>query len=317
MPNTLYTAPDVVALANALASKDLVLAQTINRDYEANYGGGKGTSVNVRVPAVLKARTRDLTNTGQTTAFVVDTVTESTFTVSLEENPYSVVALNDRERTFELEDFGRQILAPQIDAIVDWIEAQVAAEMTALVETNDLGTGPLPGLGLYSATDPTKTFTAIRKALRDNGLPTTGLRAACGTKVWKEMADAKVFSDLGTQTTNPNVPGSRPVAGFDAFETNRLAADDIVFYHKDAFTLAVRAPQAPNGAPFSASVASNGFAMLHIQDYDSNIGSDRSLLSTFSGVSYQLARKVDRSGATAAIVTVPSAYRINTTSAPV
>lgn len=313
MPNTLYTAPDVVALANALASKDLHLAQTINRDYEANYGGGKGTTVNVRVPAVLKARTRDLTNsgsTGQLSAFVVDTVTESTFSVALEENPYSVVALNDRERTFELEDFGRQILAPQIDAIVDWIESQVAAEFTALAETNDVI------LGAYSAANPTATFTAIRKALRDNGLPVTGLRAAVGTKVWKEMADAKVFSDQGTQTTNPSVPGSKNVAGFDAFESNRIAADDIVFYHRDAFTLAVRAPQAPNGAPFSASMASNGFAMLHIQDYDSNIGSDRSLLSTFTGVSYQLARKVDRSGSTATIVTVPSAYRVNTTSVP-
>lgn len=311
MPNNLYTAPDVVALANALASKDLVLAQTVNRDYEANYGGGKGTSVNVRVPAVLKARSRDLTDsavTGQNSAFVVDTLAESTFTVALTEQPYSVVALNDRERTFDLEDFGRQILAPQIDAIVDWVESQVAASMTALAETNDLV------LGAYSATDPTKTFTAIRKALRDNGLPTTGLMAAVGTKVYKDLVDAKVFSDLGTQASNPST-GARPVAGFETFETNRLAADEIVFYHKAAFTLAVRAPQAPNGAPFSASVASNGFAMLHIQDYDSNIGSDRSLLSTFSGVSYQTARKVARSGATATIVSVPSAYRINTTTA--
>lgn len=307
MANTLYTAPDVVALANALASKDLVLAQTVNRDYEANYGGGKGTSVNVRVPAVLKARTRDLTNdgtTGQASAFVVDTVTETTFTVALDENPYSVVALNDRERTFELEDFGRQILAPQIDAIVDWCESKVAAEMTALPESLDVTVGE------YDPLDPTKLFTTVRKLLRDNGLPTSGLMAACGTAAYKDLVDAKVFSDMGTQTTNPQT-GGRNVAGFETFETNRLAAQDIVFYHKAAFTLAVRAPQAPNGAPFSASVSSNGFAMLHIQDYDSNIGSDRSLLSTFIGTQYIPARKVDRSGSTATIVTVPSAYRVN------
>ena len=308
MANSLYTAPDVVALANALASKDLVLAQTVNRDYEANYGGGKGTSVNVRVPAVLKARTRDLTNdagTGQASAFVVDTVTETTFTVALDENPYSVVALNDRERTFELEDFGRQILAPQIDAIVDWIESKVAAEMAALADA-------VASFDAYAPTNPTALFTDVRQTLRENGLPVTGLIAAVGTQVWKEMGDAKVFSDQGSQTTNPSVPGSKNVAGFDAFETNRVAPREIVFYHKAAFTLAVRAPQAPNGAPFSASVASNGFAMLHIQDYDSNIGSDRSLLSTFIGTQYLAARKVDRSGATATIVSVPSAYRVVT-----
>jgi hypothetical protein len=312
MANTLYTAPDVVKLATALLTQDLVLAQTINRDYEANYDGGKGTTVNVRVPAALKARARDLTNgdgvtsgqtAGQLSAFVVDSLTESTFTVALDANPYSKVALNQREMTFDLENFGEQVLLPQTDALVDDIETRVAAAMNGLTAATGFS---------YSAADPTKLFTAVRKALRDNGVPLSGLRAAVGTQVWQDMADAKVFNG-NSQATNPVVPGAENVAGFQAFETNRIADTDVVFYHRDSFTLAVRSPEAPAAdTVFAASLSANGFALQHIRDFDSNIGQHTSLVQTYVGCSYQPFRKIDRSGSTASIALVPSAYRIDT-----
>lgn len=312
MANTLYTAPDVVKLATALLTQDLVLAQTINRDYEANYGGGRGTSVNVRVPAALKARRRDLTDatdTGQLSAFAVDSLTESTFTIALSTNPYSKVALNQREMTFDLESFGEQVLAPQVDALVEDVESQVSAAMLALPETDAAGADA----GDYDAANPTEIFTAFRKLLRDNGVPTTGLRAAVGTKVWKDMADALVFNN-NKQAANPVVPGAENVAGFAAFETNRIPEAQIVFYHRDSFTLAVRSPEAPaSGTVFAASLSANGFALQHIQDFDSTIGQHTSLVQTFSGVGYVPFRKIDRSGATASVVTVPSAYRVDTT----
>ncbi|WBQ03782.1 P22 phage major capsid protein family protein [Kribbella sp. CA-293567] len=310
MANSLYTAAEVVKLGSALLTADLVLAASINRDYEDNYGGGHGTTVNVRVPAVLKAKKRDLTNsatTGQLSAFVVSALNETTFAIELDSNPYQKVALNQRERTFDLENFGEQVLAPQVASMVEEIEDSVATEFLALPETNSLT------LGAYSPTNPTLTFSAIRKALRDNGMPMTGLRAAVGTKVWKDMVDAKVFSDLGANATNPAVPTSKNVGGFDAFETNRIGEEDIVFYHRDAFTLAVRSPEAPaDGIVFAASLSANGFSLQHIQDYDSSIGQHTSLVQTFTGVSYLPARKIDRSGAEATIVEVPSAYRIDT-----
>ncbi|GAA0627307.1 hypothetical protein HPO96_36960 [Kribbella sandramycini] len=310
MANTLYTAPDVVKLATALLTQDLVLAQTINRDYEDNYDGGKGTTVNVRVPAALKARRRDLTNsgtTGQLAAFVVDSLAETTFPIALSGNPYSKVALNQREMTFDLENFGEQVLAPQVDALGEDIESLVAETMIALPEATTFA---------YSATDPTKLFTAVRKALRDNGVPVTGLRAAVGTKVWQDMADAKVFS-ASTQASNPLVPGQENVGGFACFETNRIDDEQVVFYHRDSFTLAVRAPEAPTGDEvYAASLSTGGFSLQHIRDYDSSIGQHTSLVQTFTGCSYQQFRNIDRSGSTASIVLVPSAYRVDTATDP-
>lgn len=309
MPHSFYTAPDVVALGNALAAKDLVLAQTINRDYEANYGGGRGTTVNVRVPAALKARTRAI---GATTAITTDNLTETTFPVTLDEHVYSAVDLSEAELNFRLEEFGRQVLKPQTDAVVDWIEEAVAAEMLSLAETNS------PALGGYVVADPAKTFVTIRKALRDNGLPLTGLRAAVGTKVFSELVLAKAFSDSSESGQPSSIPNAevRRVAGFDVMETNRIPEAQIVFYHRTAFTLAVRAPKVPDGVAFGASLASNGFALTHLMDYDSSTLVDRSIVHTFSGVQYIPARKIERSGTDATIVQVPSAYRLDTSTAP-
>jgi len=314
MANTLYTAPDVVKLATALLTQDLVLAQTINRDYEDNYGGGRGTTVNVRVPAALKARRRDLTDgdgvtagqtAGQLSAFVIDSLTESTFTIALNTNPYSKVALNQREMTFNLESFGEQVLSPQVDALVDDVESQVAAAMAALTADATLAAG-------YNHNDPTALFIAARKTLRDNGVPLTGLRAAVGTKVWADMANAKVFS-ANTQASNPIVPDQENVSGFACFETNRIPEDQVVFYHRDSFTLAVRSPEAPAAdTVFAASLSANGFSLQHIQDFDSNIGQHTSLVQTYTGVGYVPFRKIDRSGSTASVVEVPSAYRVVT-----
>ena len=48
------------AIANvtlAALAEDVVLGQTVHRDFDASFGGGSGDTVNIRVPATLAART--------------------------------------------------------------------------------------------------------------------------------------------------------------------------------------------------------------------------------------------------------------------
>ena len=67
-------------------------------------------------------------------------------------------------------------------------------------------------------------------------------------------------------------------------ETNDLADYEMAFYHQNSFELVVRAPEVPRGAPYGASVASNGFAMTHIMQYDIRYAQDISLVETMVGV---------------------------------
>jgi hypothetical protein len=80
MANEFYTPQAVANLGIALISDDMVLANTVNRDYEADFGGGRGHTVNVRIPAALTARTRSLS---ESEAITVDDISEDYTTVNL------------------------------------------------------------------------------------------------------------------------------------------------------------------------------------------------------------------------------------------
>lgn len=263
----------VLRTALGLLRDDLVLASTLNRDYESSYGGGKGSVVNVRIPATLKARRRALGTTGAITS---DSLSETTVPVQLTDMVYSAVDVTDEELSLKIEDFTRQVSLPQVMAVVEDVEDIVTATMQALPETVGIA---------YDAANPVKTFTAARKVLRDLGLPAQGMYAAVGTGVYAELLDAKAITDVSESGTadalrNANVGNVR---GFRTIEVNRLADDEIVFYGRDSFTLAVRAPKVPDGVSFGQSASDSGFSMRWIKDYDSVTLSDRSIFSTFVG----------------------------------
>ena len=276
MANTFYTAEQVARVSLALVRGDLVLARTINRDYEADFGGGRGTVVNVRKPATLTARKRAI---GATSAIVTDSLSESTVPVQMTDLVYSAVDVTDEDLSLNLEDFGRQVLAPQITAVAEEVEDTVFAAFQALTESN------VAAVGAYDAANPTAQFVSLREALRNRKVPASNLVAAVGTAVYADLFNSgalKSYDQSGSTDALRNAEVGK-IHGFTIIETNRLAADEIVAYHRDAFTLAIRAPRVPEGVSFGQSVAGDGFAMRYVRDYDSSLLADRSIVSTFIG----------------------------------
>jgi hypothetical protein len=284
--NTFVDPTSVVRLGLALVVQDLVLAATMNRDYEADFGGGKGATVNVRVPAVLAARDRGLHDTGAITA---DEILEDTVPVSITGAVYSAVFVDDADLTLSVEDFGRQVLAPQVLAVVENLEDKGVAAMQAVAETTSIA---------YDAAAPEKTFTAARKALRDLGIPASGLFAAVGTGIYADLLDAKAITDASQSGSTGALREATVgrVRGFEVVESNRLADKEMVFYHRSAFTLAIRAPKVPDGVSFGESKAEKGFAMRWIKDYDSMTTRERSVVSTFVGVQAMTVATTEKHG---------------------
>lgn len=268
--------PDKLArLGTALVSKDMVLAQTVNKDYAAEFNAGKGATVDVRIPATLTARTRTLTDG---TAITLDDLTETTQPVSITEHAYSAVKVTDADLTLNIAEFGRQVLSPQSLAVAERVENVVVTTMQGVAETVALDTG-------YAAATPEKTFVAARKLLRDMGSPMNGLVAAVGTQIYADLLNAGALKDAGQSGSSGALRDAIAgrVAGFTVIESNRLGAAEIVFYHRDAVTLVLRAPIVPAGVSFGASVSDHGTAMRWIRDYDASILADRSIVSTFIG----------------------------------
>lgn len=272
MANDFYTAENLAALGLELIGGDLNLAQTVNRSYESNFGGGKGSAVNIRKPATLKARTRTL---GSTAAITTDDVSEDVVSVSLTDEIYSAVPLTDAEMTLQIEDFGRQVLKPQTDAIVYDVEALVSDFLGDVTPDID---------ATWTADGVLAPFAAARKELRKNGVRDTGRFAAVGVNVYAALLEKLTLQVAGSTDALRDGSAGVRVSGFTVVENNSIDDDLAVFYHRDAVHLAVRAPVVPQGVTFGASMAANGMAIRAIRDYDASTLQDRSVLSTFVGI---------------------------------
>ena len=103
------------------------------------------------------------------------------------------------------------------------------------------------------------------------------------------------------------------VRGFNVVESTRVDEDDIVAFHKDAITLAVRAPVVPAGAAFGQMVADKGFSLRYLRDYDVTKTVDRSLVSTFVGAATLPMKRIvrDYTAGTASVVDAPAMVRVN------
>lgn len=296
MANDFYTPETVAKLAIGLLGPDLVLAQMVNRDFESEFKGGTGYSVDVRRPITLAANSRAM---DATAAITVTGITEPAVeSVTIDANLYSAVALTDEDLTLNIEDFGRQVLAPQTAAVARKIEAKVLAVMQALPETTALGnTGAAATTG-YDAANPVKTFTLARKALRDLGVPAGSIKAIVGTQIAADLLESKALSDVsqsGSEGALRDATIGR-LRGMDVVEVNTLADNEIIVFHPDAFTLVLRAPVVPQGVTFGQSVSANGFAVRYIRDYDSTVLADRSILNVFAGAKAMEKDVVDLAG---------------------
>lgn len=291
MANTFYTPEQVASTAVSLVAEDAYLSALISRNFEDDLlgGGGKGRTVNVKIPGALVARSRGIDDV--TTSIVLDSIAEDTVPITLGDHIYSAVGLSEGDLSLNLTDFGAQVLKPQTDAVVDRVENMVASAISSIA---------LDTAVRWDAANPVKTFTEIRRILRERGVPATGLNVVVGTDVFAALLDANAVTDASQSgSTEALREGSvGRLRGFQIVESTRVASDEIAAFHRDAFTLAARAPKVPEGASFGASVSGGGFSLRYLRDYDATKTQDRSVVSTFAGVAALPLYRIERDEAT-------------------
>lgn len=277
MPNSFYQAPQAARVAVEMVADDLSLAPLISRDLQDDLlgGGGKGRTVNLKVPNALVARNRDIEDV--TNKIVLDYLSEQTVPVTLGSHVYNAVGLSEGDLSLNLTDFAAQVLSRQTEAVASFVDAIVLNALESTPETTGIA---------YDKAAPEKTFTAIRKNLRDRGVPQAGLNVIVGTQVYAEMLDAKVLTDVSQSGSTAALRDGQvgQMRGFTVVEHTGISETEIIAFHRNAFTLAVRAPKVPTGASFGATVNSGGFALRYLRDYDADYTQDRSIVSTFCGI---------------------------------
>jgi hypothetical protein len=300
--NDFYTPAQAVQVAAKLAAEDAFLTALVSRNYENDLlGGGKGGApVAIKMPTTLIARSRDIDDV--TSAIVLDEIKETTKTVNLDRaHDYSAVGLSEADLSLNLTDFAAQVLRPQTAAIVDSLEHKVALALAAVPETF---------IRTFDPENPVPYFTAIRKHLRDNGVPASGIQTVVGTEVYAALLDAKAITDASESGSTEALRegGVGRIRGFNIVESTRIDENEVLAFHRDAVTLVTRAPVVPQGAPFGAMVADSGFQLRYLRDYDAKYTQDRSIVSTFSGVGILPTYKIERNYTTRAVETTELPY---------
>ena len=264
--NDFFTATQAAAVAANLAHGDLNLSDTVSRDVEADFVPGRGLVVPVRIPGATVAGTKSPSDT--TTPLAVGALAEQTVDVTIDTHAFSRVILSEADLSLSLVNFAAQVLAPQSAALAEYAEARVTTAMKAT---------PLTVL-TFDPANPARLFTAARSTLRGRGVSAQpALRAAVGANVYGALLDGPA----GTWDADGRV------RGVTVLESTRLDPDEVIVYIRDAFTLVLRAPLAPSGAPFAASVRAKTddgeFALRLVRAYNPDVAAEESLVSVLVG----------------------------------
>lgn len=259
---------EVATAALGLLSYRSVLGETIYRDAEADFIGGRGTVVGVRLP-----RQRTAKNYSGTTDYV--DVEEGIAHIALTDEPTDAAKLGTRDMSLNIRDFGAQVLMPQLDSVSRYIEKSIAGLMNSQSSAADSvainPTSPLKALSFAAAefvrreVDPGDRFLAVGPSVYGALLDVEQLQ-----RVDASGGDSMLSrAEMGT------------LFGFRVIVSPYLSG--AVAYHRTAFALANRAPCANEGAGKSSSQTFNGYALRTTIDYSPDVKSDVSIVDAFCG----------------------------------
>lgn len=267
------TSQGVADLSVGLLSRSIVLPNTVTRVTRDDFPAGNGATISLRVPSVGAARTQ--ASPGATITY--DDVTESAVSLTLS-HLYHAKRVTDQELTYNLVNFGAQVAAVQVDAVARGAEDLLAAAMNGLSSEVAFAT-------TASEADTIAKLLSARQLLGAANVPAGDRYLAVSPDIatrllsMEGLRDASRAGDDGAlrQATIGNL------FGFTIVESNALTAGTAVAYHRTAFAFANILPATPRGATDTATASFGGVGLRHIFQYQPDILSDASVVSTFAG----------------------------------
>lgn len=270
-----------------------VLPRTINRDAESAYEAGYGTTVNVPLPVKATANELSKTQRDARTAITYNDLTRRYVPVSLDTQVYSAARLPSDWQTWTLQDFETEVAKPEAEAVVDALPKKIANLMNTIQAPQ---TDPSAALVATSAATATKiksdgsnlfaVLSRLRRILNKNEVPFGDRYLAVGPAVGEIIQSNRdilnaAFSADGGDALHEATLGK--LFGMTVVEDPRLPEEKAIAYHRDAFTMAMRAADVPLGASFGAARADDGFALRLICDYDPDHTEDRAVVDAYVG----------------------------------
>jgi hypothetical protein len=290
----------IAATAIGLLYRELVLARTVWTD-AINVGefmGALNDTVTMRVPARRVARKRVL-RAG--TPIINDVSTEFGVPVKLDTDVYNGAPITDEEFTLDISDFGGQILMPQIRAVAEGVEDEVADMIEGAAYAPELTLDPNDAEfhDSFGDTDWYRIATRARRLLNDRHVPKAQRTLLVGSAVEEQVLLSERFNkfdNVGPEAADAlRESAIGRIAGFTVVPSAAIDEVAAFAYHRTAFVLAARAPKVPQGVSMGAmrqlaeaeqqgaAASFGGISVRWLMDYDYTNTTDRSLVNTWVG----------------------------------
>jgi hypothetical protein len=268
MANTFITPQLIARRALATLYNTTVLAGLVYRDYDPDFAGKQGDTVDVRTPAIFDGKTFN-----RTAGIELQPITEGSFPVVLDTIVDVSFPVTVEELTLEIDDFAGRVLNPAMEAISQRIDGDLAE---ALVDAAE-GAG---GGGTAAMTSvASDAIIQARVKLSRNKLPITERYAVLSPEGQGVALSDELFvqANKSGSTDALREASIGRVFGIDTYESqvfglgpgDRGQADGVAF-HRSSVALVSRTLELPLGAaPTVASVENNkGFGLRVVKDYD-------------------------------------------------
>lgn len=267
------TATGISRTAIALLTRSLVLPMTVTRVPGEEFRGANGDTITVRVPTPSASRVQATAGASIT----YDDMGETAVSVQLA-HLYHATRITDEDMSLSIEQFAQQVTQKQVAAVATGAEDQLAAAMNALAAEASIAA---------DGSDIEAKILEAREALGTADVPAADRWLAVSPAVATFMLQLDKFSRVdasGDASALRDAILGR-IYGFTVVESNGLTAGTALAYHNSGFVMANQTPVAPRGANDSATFADSGIGLRQIFQYDPDVLSDASVISTFAGAS--------------------------------
>ncbi|WP_167538561.1 P22 phage major capsid protein family protein [Streptomyces albofaciens] len=276
--NDIATSNMVAGASVAMLGAELVLGKTVFRDAEADFQGGHGSTVRIRVPKSIAPKKFE----GSMDA-IAQRITEQTVSLTLDTYAANPVDLTAEDMTLNVQDFTTQVVMPQTVGLAEYIEQTVASEFQKKIDTTTTTDGAL-------VIDPATPRNAITSAgaVLDKARATGGARwlvvdpdikkVLLDDPNLSQVADAGDSGDALREATIGKLYGFNVV--MSPFIKGALA------YTGHAYAVAIKAPSVPMGLVGKSVKDEHGqsYAMTWHMSYNPDSDKERSVCKTFIGV---------------------------------
>lgn len=269
------TAQGIANVAVPLLSRTLVLPRTVTMVPAQGFTGPNGETITVRVRQPRSARTQATPGASIT----YDDQTEIPVDVSLA-HLYDAYHVTDEDMSLNLENFASQITEPQVASVAEGAEEQLYTAMNGLSADASFALSA-------SAADTKDQIQTARETLSSNKVPASDRYLAVAPDILTRLLNVEEFvradatGDGQSSAIRDAIMGR--IYGFTVIEGVGLTAGTAVAYHRSGFVFASKKPADPRGATDTAAISRDGINIRQIFQYDPDVLSDASVLSTFAG----------------------------------